>query len=55
MALVATSKPLLPAFVPARSMACSMFSVVMTPNMMGMPVLRDAWAMPLADSPQTRS
>ena len=28
MALSAQSEPLFPAFVPARSMACSMFSVV---------------------------
>ena len=42
IAAVATSKPLLPAFVPARSIACSIFSVVMTPNMIGTPVFRDA-------------
>jgi hypothetical protein len=32
MAVIAASKPLLPAFVPARSTACSMVSVVSTPT-----------------------
>jgi hypothetical protein len=41
IAPTATSKPLLPDFVPARSTACSIFSVVMTPNMTGTPVCRD--------------
>ena len=41
MALSAQSEPLFPAFVPARSMACSMFSVVTTPNITGMPVERE--------------
>ena len=42
MAVAAASKPLLPALVPARSMACSMVSVVSTPNTTGMPV--SSWA-----------
>src|SRR5699024_7003387 len=40
MAPAAASEPLLPAFVPARSIACSMFSVVMMPNITGTPVVR---------------
>lgn len=36
MAVMADSKPLLPAFVPARSMVCSMFSVVKIPLITGM-------------------
>ena len=38
MALTAASAPLLPAFAPARSMACSMVSHVRTPKMHGTPV-----------------
>ena len=49
------SAPLLPAFVPARSIACSMFSVVMTPNVTGTPVWRPTCAMPLAVSLHTSS
>lgn len=55
MAPVAHSKPLLPTFAPARSMACSKFSVVMTPNITGTPLLSDVWATPLATSLQTSS
>ena len=43
---LAESKPLLPALVPERSMACSMFSVVSTPKMMGTPVSSAARAIP---------
>ena len=35
--------PLLPALVPARSMACSMFSVVRTPKRTGLPFLARPW------------
>ena len=54
-AAIAASAPLLPAFVPARSIACSMFSVVMTPNVTGTPVWRPTCAMPLAVSLHTSS
>lgn len=53
MAPVAHSKPLLPAFVPARSMACSMFSVVSTPNITGTPVLSAVVATPFETSLHT--
>lgn len=49
----ATSKPLLPALVPARSIACSIFSVVKTPNMTGIPLLSETLAIPLETSAQT--
>ena len=39
----------------ARSMACSMFSVVTTPKVTGTPVCRLTCAMPLAASLHTRS
>ena len=55
IAAIAASAPLLPAFVPARSIACSMFSVVMTPNVTGTPVWRPTCAMPLAVSLHTSS
>ena len=43
IAVTAASAPLLPALVPARSIACSMVSVVSTPKATGTPVsLRDA-------------
>ena len=38
-AATAASAPLLPALVPARSIACSMLSVVSTPNATGTPEL----------------
>ena len=38
MATIAASNPLLPAFVPLRSIACSMVSVVNTPKIQGIPV-----------------
>lgn len=53
MAETAQSTPLLPAFVPARSIACSMFSVVTIPKMTGTPVVFAACAMPFAASLQT--
>lgn len=53
MAPCAQSAPLLPAFVPARSMACSMVSVVKTPNMTGMPLSSDTAAIPLDTSAHT--
>ena len=37
----ATSAPLLPALVPALSIACSRLSVVRTPNNVGIPVSND--------------
>ena len=53
IAAIAASAPLLPAFVPARSTACSMFSVVNTPNNIGNPVDSEADAMPPAACPAT--
>lgn len=53
MALTAQSKPLFPALVPARSIACSIFSVVSTPNMTGISLFKDMWAMPLETSLHT--
>ena len=53
MAAMAESKPLLPALVPDRSMACSMVSVVRTPKMTGTPVSSEARAIPAAACPQT--
>ena len=53
MADMAPSAPLLPAFVPARSMACSMFSVVTTEKIVGTPVCMPTWAMPFDASLQT--
>ena len=51
----AHSLPLLPAFEPARSIACSIFSVVITPNITGIPLSSEVCAMPFAASLQTRS
>ena len=53
MAPWAQSAPLLPALVPARSMACSMVSVVRTPNMTGMSLFRATLATPLDTSLHT--
>lgn len=53
IALRAQSNPLLPDLVPARSMACSIFSVVSTPNSTGIPVWRETWAIPLETSLHT--
>ena len=55
MADVAQSKPLFPALVPALSMACSMVSVVTTPNITGTSDASATCAMPLATSLQTKS
>src|SRR6185312_6615307 len=52
-AAIAASAPLLPALVPARSIACSMLSVVSTPNATGTPESSAALARPLAHSPAT--
>lgn len=52
-AVEAAAQPLLPAFVPARSTACSIVSVVSTPNTTGTPVSSDTLAMPLAASAAT--
>jgi len=50
---IAASSPLFPALVPARSMACSMLSVVKTPNEIGIPFCIDICPKPLAHSPAT--
>lgn len=55
IAALAASEPLLPAFVPALSIACSRLSVVNTPNITGTPVSSDTWAMPLETSAATKS
>ena len=48
-------RPLFPALVPARSMACSMLSVVNRPKPTGTPLSRDTWARPLVASAATKS
>ncbi len=48
IAAIAASDPLLPALVPDRSIACSMVSVVSTPNTTGKSSSRETLAMPLA-------
>ena len=53
IAPIAESKPLLPALVPALSIACSMFSVVSTPNITGISELSETLAIPLDTSAQT--
>lgn len=53
MAVAAASAPLLPALVPARSSACSMLSVVSTPNATGTPDSFAACAQDFAHSPAT--
>ena len=53
IAAIAESAPLLPAFVPARSIACSMFSVVTTPKIVGTPVWRPTCATPFETSLHT--
>ena len=53
MALTAASHPLLPAFVPARSIACSIVSVVSTPKATITPVSICTLASPFAASPAT--
>lgn len=49
----AHSNPLLPAFVPARSIACSIVSVVSTPNITGISLAKETFAMPLETSLHT--
>jgi hypothetical protein len=46
MAAVAASNPLLPILLPARSMACSIVSVVTKPKIHGTPVWVLTWATP---------
>ena len=53
IAATAASAPLLPAFVPARSIACSMFSVVTTPKIVGTPLASPTCATPLETSLHT--
>ena len=55
IAAIAALKPLLPAFVPARSIACSMVSVVRTPKKTGTPVSIDAAETAEATADATRS
>ena len=50
---LAASEPLLPAFVPALSIACSMLSVVRTPNITGISVSKPTDATPFETSAQT--
>ena len=52
---VMASKPLLPAFVPALSTACSIESVVRIPKITGTPVCNPTWATPLVASLATIS
>ena len=53
IAVTAASKPLFPAFVPALSIACSMVSVVRTPNITGTSVSRETCAIPFVTSLET--
>ena len=53
IAVMAASNPLFPALVPARSTACSMLSVVRTPNDTTTFVWRETWATPFDTSPAT--
>ena len=55
IAVQAASKPLLPALVPARSTACSMVSVVSTPNTTGIPLSSCTRWTPAAHWPATKS
>mgnify|MGYP001594740126 FL=1 len=50
MAEIAASQPLLPAFVPARSKACSIVSDVITPKITGNPVSKLTFAIPFDTS-----
>jgi hypothetical protein len=54
-AAIAASHPLFPAFVPARSSACSMDSVVSTPKLTGRSSSAEICATPLATPPETYS
>ena len=53
MAAIAASNPLLPALVPALSIACSIFSVVTIPKITGTSVSKLTLAIPFDTSPQT--
>ena len=53
IAALAASEPLLPAFVPALSIACSILSVVKTPNITGTSVSSPTDATPFETSAQT--
>src|SRR5690606_22322439 len=53
IAVDAASAPLFPAFVPARSTACSIVSTVSRPKPIGTPCSSETRAMPLAASPAT--
>merc|ERR1712174_43718 len=55
MAVTAASDPLLPAFPPALSKACSMVSQVRTPKIQGTRVLRPAVSVPFVAAPATES
>ncbi len=55
MAETAASNPLFPDLVPALSMACSMFSVVNTPKITGIPLSKETWAIPFDTSLATKS
>src|SRR5699024_11892198 len=55
IAAVAASAPLFPAFVPPRSIACSIVSVVAIPKITGVSVWTDAFSTPLPPSLQTYS
>ena len=50
IAVVAASNPLLPALVPARSIACSSVSQVITPKIVGTPVANAVLAIPFDTS-----
>ena len=50
---IAASRPLLPSFVPARSIACSIESAVMTPNIHGTSESSATLATPFAATPAT--
>ena len=53
IAVKAASEPLLPDFVPARSIACSRFSVVKTPKDIGISLDKATVAIPLDTSADT--
>jgi len=55
MAETAASLPLLPSLVPARSIACSIVSAVIMPNITGIPESWPALAIPFAASDATKS
>lgn len=53
IAPIAQSNPLFPLFVPALSIACSIVSVVSTPNITGTLLARETWAIPFETSLHT--